>query len=131
MTIDELWKLCGAASPGPWTRGSLESYHRATGIAFRRVYRKPDSDVIDEASKFGPPWNTERGKRGADAMERQGHVEVQGENCDDDAAFIAAARTAMSALLDFVDAIRRDLGGLTIERDVRASLKALDERMGE
>lgn len=101
--------VCEAATAGPWNRGSLESYSGRTGIAFRNVYRKPDRKAIDAMIEHGPPWDVEPAKSLAWEAEQQGHIRVNGANCDNDAQFIATAREALPWYIAELEKVRAEL----------------------
>ena len=104
MTTEELKRLrelCDAATGGPWSVRSL--WHG--GFA---VFGPPNPLLRAD----GKPW-------------KNGKTKCDVANTDEDNAFIAASRTALPALLDEVEKLRRDY--LTVADAVaRSSTSAED-----
>ena len=94
----ELEQLCEQATPGPWFVRNLDDTHYMNLVAV--------STVQDRAHlpwpKYGPETIV-----AATLIQEPRYVDHAAERWDEDAVFIAAARTAMPQLIAEVRALRK------------------------
>jgi hypothetical protein len=99
QVLSELEKLCEAATPGPWRAGRADmvSYDGAGGGPFKNVYCDDPRGGVHHVTGDVLPYTVARGEGDKD-------------ECRHNAAFIAAARTALPVLIAEVRRLQTTAG---------------------
>ena len=116
LDLDAIEARANAATPGPWGVGNGTHIVRGLEVTGRGSYTCIQSvaEVADE-----------------DDREDWGHDDFVEVDPEDDAAFIAAARTDVPALVAEVRRLRAELAEVTAENDqLRQDLREADDNNG-
>jgi hypothetical protein len=110
INIDDILRVCEAATLGPWRTGreDMQSYDGITGEPFASVY----ADDPNPKMHLGEPLPYVIAR-----------VQDESENCKADARFIAASRSDVPALCQRVRELEESLAFRTAEMD-RAKAEA-------